>query len=59
MTIFRSEQRDLFRHSPQALARAHRAAADAARMNPYESPERAEKRAQHHEAAAAELEGNQ
>lgn len=47
---------DLFHHSPKALAQAHRIAADTARRNPYETPEQAERRAQHHEAEANRLE---
>lgn len=51
-------QTDLFRHSPQALASAHREAAAAARTNPYETPDAAERRARHHEAEAARLDGS-
>ena len=49
-------QLDLYRHSATALARAHRIAAETARRNPYETPEQAERRAQHHEAEANRLE---
>lgn len=52
----RQSQPDLFRHSPKAMAEAHREAARTARRNPFEAPEDAERRARHHEDEAARLE---
>lgn len=49
-------QLDLYRHSAPALAVAHRLAAEAARRNPFETPEAGERRAAHHEREAARLE---
>lgn len=49
-------QRDLFRDSPRAMAHAFRVAAESARTNPYESPDDAERRAQHYLAEAQRLE---
>lgn len=49
-------QRDLFRHSPQAMARAFRVAAESARTNPFETPEQGERRARYYEAQAQQLE---
>ena len=45
-------QLDLYRHSAPALARAYREAAETARKNPYETPEKSERRAKHYEAEA-------
>jgi hypothetical protein len=49
-------QRDLFRDSPRAMAQAFRVAAESARINPFETPDQAERRAQHYEAEAQRLE---
>lgn len=49
-------QLDLYRHSAMAMAAAHRLAAEAARRNPFESPDAGERRAQYHENEAARLE---
>lgn len=49
-------QPDLIRHSPPELAKAHRAAAAAARNSPYETTEQCEARARYHEAEAEALE---
>lgn len=49
-------QRDLIRESPAALIAAHRAAAEAARSNPYENEAEREARARHHEAEAQAIE---
>lgn len=51
-----AQQRDLFRHSPQALASAHRVAADTERHNPYFTPAERAARAAQHLAEAARLE---
>ncbi|GAB3744896.1 hypothetical protein [Lysobacter olei] len=51
-----TEQRDLLRESPKALAEAHREAARAARRNPYETPDDAERRARYYEREAERLE---
>lgn len=45
-------QLDVFRHSDAGMAQAYRQAAEAARRNPWETPEDAEKRARHYEAQA-------
>lgn len=50
------QQLDLYRHSPAAMAKAHRDAADAALMNPYETLADREKRARFHEEQAQALE---
>lgn len=56
MKLHAEPQLDLYRHSDAALAQAHRLAAEAARRNPFETPDQAEARARHHEAEAARLE---
>lgn len=45
-------QLDVFRHSDAGMAQAYLHAAEAARRNPWECPEDAEKRARHYEAQA-------
>jgi len=57
MKLQTDPQLDLYRHGDAAMAQAHRLAADAARRNPFETPDRAEARARYHEAEAAKLEG--
>lgn len=49
-------QLDLYRHSAMALAAAHRLAAEAARRNPFETPDQCERRAAYYERQAAQLE---
>lgn len=49
-------QLDLYRHSAPALAAAYREAAETARKNPYETPEKSERRAQHYLAEAERIE---
>lgn len=49
-------QPDLLLHSPPELAKAYRVAADAARINPFETHEQREARARHYEAQAEALE---
>ena len=49
-------QLDLYTHSDQGLAEAFRAAADAARRNPFETPDQCELRARIYEQQAAEHE---
>lgn len=45
------------KHSPSAQARAHRIAAEAARRNPWFTPEQGEERAAYYEREAERLEG--
>lgn len=52
-----SAQLDVFRHSDAGLAQAYRQAAEAARRNPWEAPDAAEKRARYYEQQAAQHEG--
>lgn len=47
---------DLFTHSPQALAKAYRIAADVAQANPFEDPDARQARARHYLAEAERLE---
>lgn len=51
-----TQQLDLYRHSPEAMAQACREAAASARVNPYEAPDDAERRARHYEAEARRYE---
>lgn len=44
------------KYSPSAQARAHRIAAEAARRNPWFTPEQGEERARHYEREAERLE---
>lgn len=53
----RREVSEQTKHSPSAQARAHRIAAEAARRNPYFTPEQGEERAKHYEREAERLEG--
>jgi hypothetical protein len=52
-----SAQLDLIRHSDAGLALAYRQAAEAARRNPFETPDQAEKRARHYDEQAQRYEG--
>lgn len=45
-------QLDLYRHGDAGMAEAFRQAADAARRNPFETPEQREERARHYELQA-------
>lgn len=49
-------QLDLYRHGDAGLADAFRKAADAARRNPFETPEQCEERARHYELQAQQHE---
>lgn len=52
-----SAQLDLYRHSPHAMAKAYREAADTVRhRDPYWTPDEAETRAKFYEQEAARLE---
>ena len=51
-----TQQLDVFRHSPPALAAAYREAARTARLNPYEPEEKAELRARFYESEAERIE---
>lgn len=47
---------DLFTHSPSALAKAYRIAADVAKANPFEAPDARDARARYYLAEAERLE---
>ena len=49
-------QLDLYRDDPAAIARAHRLAAETARLNPFETPDAAERRARYYEQQAEQVE---
>ena len=49
-------QLDAFRDQGPALAKAYREAAETARKNPYETPEKSERRAKHYEQEAQRIE---
>jgi hypothetical protein len=51
-----TDQLDLYRDDPRAVARAHREAAETARRNPFETPDAAEARARYYEAQADAIE---
>ena len=50
-------QLDLYRHGDAGMAAHYRAAAETARVNPWETPEACEQRARHYEDLAAFHEG--
>ncbi len=51
-----TNQLDLYTHSDQGIAEAYRVAADTARRNPFETPDRCEQRARLYEQQASEHE---
>lgn len=52
-----TDQLDVFRDSTAVIAAAYRAAAQTARLNPYEPHDKREQRARHYESEAARIEG--